>query len=283
MLKMAVACRNINTEFDSLRITKLGIDLFQHYRPMAHKTSSSKSRVRSALYEWDVIYPNSPLLEVVCQIRFPGEIGISCRIDEFYSRIREVYPRLRVPKASHGEALSLQPYHFTSEDETDGVLVALNSFALTTKNYKGHAHFSSEFTRVAKIFNQKFSLKRLNRFGLRYVNFIPYQRENGTVPVNRFLQANIQFPKPATNRIENLALALATKLPNATLTVRIESMIDAEKQQEALLLDFDYGKTVELTIDDLEKYYEEARKQIRKLFENLITPTYREYLKGKGV
>ena len=34
-------------------------------------------------YKITEVYPNSPLVEVVCEVRFPGELAIDCRTDEF--------------------------------------------------------------------------------------------------------------------------------------------------------------------------------------------------------
>ncbi len=38
--------------------------------------------------EYKEIYPNSPLVEVVFEVRFPGEPGVECNRDIFYEKIR---------------------------------------------------------------------------------------------------------------------------------------------------------------------------------------------------
>ncbi|MCK5244887.1 MAG: TIGR04255 family protein, partial [Desulfobacterales bacterium] len=55
-------------------------------------------------YKITEVYPNSPLVEVVCEVRFPGELAIECRRDEFYEKIRDRYPTILFPKA--GDSLS---------------------------------------------------------------------------------------------------------------------------------------------------------------------------------
>jgi len=43
------------------------------------------------------IYPNSPLIEVIFEIKFPGEPVVECRRDIFYELVREDYPKVLVP------------------------------------------------------------------------------------------------------------------------------------------------------------------------------------------
>ena len=54
--------------------------------------------------------------------------------------------------------------------------------------------------------------------------------------------------------------------------------------EEALLLDFDYGKVpskeVSLEFKNVPDYLYEAHHKTRELFEEFITDDYRQYLKG---
>ena len=112
---------------------------------------------------------------------------------------------------------------------------------------------------------------------------IPYTRENGLVPLNRFISADISFPNVGSNEFENISLMLITRVKDGSITTRIESIIRADDQQEALLLDFDFGLTEKLMFSKIKAHVNKAHKETRGLFESLITDKYREYLRGETI
>ena len=230
-------------------------------------------------YKLSEVYPNSPLVEVVCEIRFPGELAIECRRDEFYEKIRERYPRILIPQGGDRTA----PYRFENEEKTSEINLGLNRFSLHSKRYEGHRPFITEFVELSEMLYKTYNIKRLHRVGWRYVNVIPYTRENGIVPLNRFITARVAFPKGISDEFENLSLMLISKVSKGSITTRIESIIRADNQQEALLLDFDFGLTEDLSFSKIRAHVNKVHKETRALFENLITDEYREYLRGEAI
>lgn len=229
------------------------------------------------------VYPNSPLVEVVCEIRFPGELSIECRKDEFYAKIRDKYPNILVPQVKPGQALALDPYRFENDKKPAGIMLALNRFSFYDKEYNGHEKFIKEFLRLAKILCQTYSLNKLNRLGWRYINIIPFTREEGIVPLRHFLSIEIKVPQSVSDQFENLSIVIISKVPDGSITTRIESMIRLDNEQEVLLLDFDFAMTQDLHFSKISNYIKNAHEQTRLLFENLITDKYRQYLRGEEI
>jgi uncharacterized protein (TIGR04255 family) len=230
-------------------------------------------------YNISEVYPNSPLVEVVCEIRFPGELAIECRRDEFYEKIRDKYPRIMVPKGGNGSA----PYRFENKSQTTEVMLALNRFSFHDKKYSGHKRFIKEFIDLVKTLCKTYSLKKLVRVGWRYINVIPYTREDGIVPLQRFISVNINLPEGVSDQFENLSMVFISKVPDGTITTRIESIIRSDDQQEALLLDFDFALTEKLEFSRINSCVSKAHEQTRALFESLITDDYRQYLRGETI
>ncbi len=197
-------------------------------------------------YDISEIYPNSPLVEVVCEIRFSAELAIECRRNEFFDKIRNKYPKILIPQPSTGQANPLAPYRFENEKHNAGIMLAINRFAFYEKDYSGHRKFISEFKRLTKILLEIYSLKDLQRLGWRYINIIPYSREDGIVPINRFVAAGIRVPEGISDQFENLGIVFVSRVAGGTITTKIESIIRQEDQQEALLLDFDFAMTEKL-------------------------------------
>lgn len=224
-------------------------------------------------------YPNSPLVEVVCEIRFPGELSIECKKDEFYEKTRDKYPTILVPQA--GDRLT--PYRFENNSKNAGIMLAINRFSFYDKDYSGHDQFIREFIRLAKILGDTYSLKKLTRMGWRYINVIPFTREDGIVPLQRFISVDINLPAGVHDQFENLSMVFMSKVSGGTITTRIEPIIQSDDQQEALLLDFDFSMTENLIFSKINSYIKKAHKETRLLFENLITDDYRQYLRGEMI
>jgi len=230
-------------------------------------------------YKITEVYPNSPLVEVVCEVRFPGELAIECRRDEFYEKIRDRYPTILVPEVGDG----LAPYRFENEGQTAEIMLAISRFSFHDKKYSGHKRFIKEFNDLVKTISQTYSLKKLARVGWRYINVIPFTREDGIVPLQRFISVNVNLPEGVSDQFENLSMVFISKVPDGTITTRIESIIRSDDQQEALLLDFDFALTEKIAFSTINSCVSRAHEQTRAIFENLITDDYRQYLRGEMI
>ncbi|PXF56402.1 MAG: hypothetical protein C4B58_13530 [Deltaproteobacteria bacterium] len=234
-------------------------------------------------YKISEVYPNSPLVEVVCEIRFPGEMAIECKRDEFYEKIRDKFHMILIPHIKSGAINSLKPYRFENSSRNAGIMLGIDRFSFYEKDYSGHKLFIKEFVRLVKMLGETYSLKKLKRLGWRYINVIPFSREDGIVPLKRFTSAGISLPSGVSDQFENLSIVFISKVPEGSITTRIESMIRTDDQQEALLMDFDFAMTEKLSLSKIGSCVSKAHKQTRELFENLITDDYREYLRGEMI
>jgi len=227
------------------------------------------------------IYPNSPLVEVIFEIRFPGEPIVECRRDIFYESVRNEYSQVLVPQAKEGSFIALEPYRFEKKDKSAGVMLAMNKFSFYCRKYQGFAEFKKEFTKLLREFRKAYpKIGTLTRTGFRYVNIIPFTREDRTLPFNKFLKMSIQTPPSIPPQYENISLGFISKTANGSITARVETMQSADQKGEAILLDLDYAKEKGLKLQSIGKYLEESHSFSRQLFEDLITDDYRTFLRG---
>ena len=231
----------------------------------------------------NLVYPNAPLVEAVFEIRFPGEPSIECRRDEFYELIRDKYKIIYVPKLKPGQSPALQPYQFKQENHEASVMTAINSFAFSVKRYEGFNKFRPEAIRLLKLFCEKFKIKKLNRIGLRYINVIPYVREKNIVPLTDYLNISIKLPSAFSEHFKNFDLIFVSQTAGGLITTRIEQILKEDGTEEAILLDFDFYKEENLQSSQLEGYLDESHLQTKKMFEEIITDTYRNYIKGETI
>jgi uncharacterized protein (TIGR04255 family) len=234
-------------------------------------------------YNISEVYPNSPLVEVVCEIRFPADLAIECKRDEFYNRIKKTYPTIWLSKNENSAIPSLTPFRFDNATQTAGILMGIDRFAFFEKHYKGHKTFTKEFVSLSKSLKETYALKNIQRLGWRYINVIPFTREDGILPLHRFINLDIKLPDCIPDQFENFNFVFMSKVSGGTITSRIESIIRAEDQQEALLMDFDFAMNDKIVFSKLNSHVNKAHEQTRIIFENLITDEYRQYLRGETI
>ena len=132
-----------------------------------------------------VIFSDSPLEEVVCQIRFHPilRIGIAAPAD-FQDLIREHYPVFGQEQGLQVGVAGEQPFvaanqpawQFKTQDEKWVVSLTTNFLALKTTDYHDFEGFSSRFTPIVKALEDLYSPPIYTRVGLRYVNRIMIPR-----------------------------------------------------------------------------------------------------------
>ena len=233
--------------------------------------------------EDNVIYPNSPLKEVVFEVRFKGLVAVECHRDEFYREIAEEYPNVLVPHIDQNTPPALQAYKFEKEDKSAGIMTAINKISYYSREYPGYKKFRKETLRILKIFNKIFKLKKITRTGWRYINIMPYAREEDIIPLKRFLNLDLHLPLEDSDSFKNIDVKLHVPIKADLFVVIIRSIINFINKQEALVLDLDYSKNKDLEYNKIEDYIKESHGFARDFFEEIITEQYREYLKGEVI
>lgn len=131
-------------------------------------------------------YTKSPLIEVICQLRFPSILSIgSHEPAEFQENIRDEFPRYavrnerpapQVKPGPNGPALEQQPpvanYHFVSEDGLWKINLTSGFIALSTLRYTRWEEFAQRLDRPLARFIQAYHPAFFERIGLRYVNAV---------------------------------------------------------------------------------------------------------------
>ncbi len=237
-------------------------------------------------YDDEVIYPNQPLTDVASEVRFAGEMQVECERHRFWDRIRDDYPKILVPKMQEGAFAALQHYKFRSADGNRTVSVALNSLAFSETKYSGHTSFICEFKRLIGLFHEAFPrLGKINRVGWRYINVIPFSREAERVPVGRFLKLDIPLPHSMFDSTQGLDFAWSGRCLEGEVWLKV-SVVERKDvpSSEGILLDIDYGQTRPgMEWERVSEIAAHARMKCRGIFEDMITDSYRAYLRGEAL
>ena len=135
-------------------------------------------------------YARSPLVEVICQLRFPTILSIGANEPAaFQEAIRKDFPKYmtrqeqmppKMVKKGNGTVLEPQKpvtnYHFISEDGRWKINLTQNFIALSTLTYQRWEDFATRLDQPLAQFIQIYQPAYFERIGLRYVNAVSRQR-----------------------------------------------------------------------------------------------------------
>jgi len=238
------------------------------------------------LFDDNEVYPNQPLSDVACEVRFKGEMQVECERHLFWEAIRSSYVDILVPQIQEGQAVALQHYKFRDPSTTRIVSVALNSIAFSEAKYSGHKSFIDEFARLISVFRKLYpSLGQITRIGWRYINVMPFSREDGMVPLGRILKLDVSLPLDMFKRTANIDLKWTGKATDGEVIIRLSDAVQKNlPEQEAMILDIDFGRVnPEIGWDAVKGVIENVRRSCRCIFEGMITEEYRTYLRGETI
>jgi uncharacterized protein (TIGR04255 family) len=156
-----------------------------------------------------VIYKKNPLIEVICQLRFPRILIINEKQPaDFQERIRDEYPLFQViaeqqqqiammgagaynapPTPRILQSETINNYQFSSVDEKWRINLTSTFLALSASNYdrweEFHDHMSKPLAALLEIYRPSF----FERIGLRYVNaFRRSSLNSSNVPWTELIQ-----------------------------------------------------------------------------------------------
>ena len=195
--------------------------------------------------------PNSPLVEVAFEVRFPGSFEVPARLDAFQRELGDSFPKLMVPNVKDGEAPALKPFSFVSVDDTERINVALNLFAYVTTQYATFSEFRDRSLQLWRRFRSLLHEPRsLTRFGLRYVNSLPWVEDVRSARLHPWLNLGLvpSDDRPVTQlqidlvtRVDDDGAALRTSLSRVHEVSKVGASGARDVAAEVLLLDFDYS------------------------------------------
>jgi len=136
------------------------------------------------------ILGNSPLAEVICQLRFPEILAIGAQPPvEFQERIRDAFPQFGVRKESPAPKITGVPgnlvlenqppvtnYQFVSEDGVWRVNLTNTFISLCCTRYTCWEDFAKRLDQPLAAFIQVYKPAYFQRVGLRYLNVISRSR-----------------------------------------------------------------------------------------------------------
>jgi uncharacterized protein (TIGR04255 family) len=235
------------------------------------------------------VLPNSPLVEVVFELRFPGNLSLLGSWGALQQALLGQYPKLLVPGALPGVAPLLQHLLLANGEGTDLVQLAVNSFGFSTKRYRDFATFRASFAAAYEAFQRFGRVSSFTRLGLRYINRLPpdFPGERARGQLHPCLRLRLDGPDglPATPSMHP-QLIYGGLAKGLTLRIALEqpaspsSLSDQQTVAPGVHLDFDCSESGALPETRVAEFLEQAHEVIDGAFFGIITDDYRRFLEG---
>lgn len=231
----------------------------------------------------DIPLKNDPLVEVVCQVRFPTILRINTEDpSEFQEEIRGRFPKieveqgflLRVPKPGSGgapaaEAESKKTYRFRSRDEDTTVSLASEFYALSTKRYAHWKDFSDNLSLVDEVVKKVYNPAYATRIGLRFINRIKPEN-TGLQTLDDILELlNPDLIGYTQSNVWTLPEEMQSRLllSDGEAKLNLRTGYDKDDDDDTFfLLDFDYFEEGELPLSRLVERCNEYHDVIYRAF-----------------
>ncbi len=237
-----------------------------------------------------VIYEKAPLVQVVCQLRFPQILRIESQLPvEFQERIRDSFPILEkmnstfpqpglvAPEIMQALAAATASYLFHTEDRQTTLTLASNSLSLTTLSYSRWEHFSSEFTKPFDALVDLYKPAFFSRVGLRYINAIQREALGLNLPWSALLRKEVlgeiaipEFEKnlKAANRTLVVGLSEAS-----SVLLRHGLVTSIEGGDIAYSIDFDFFTEHKTEVENARKTLDDFNRIVGRAFRWCISDT----------
>lgn len=214
----------------------------------------------------DIQLENPPLVEVVCQVRFPPILRIASEEpSEFQERIRDQFPNVelehgflvRVPGPGAMGTPTAEPqtrtYRFRTPDAQTAISLAVDFYALSSNRYSNWEEFAkylrSTHEAIQRVYKPTYSM----RIGLRYINRLTPANTGCQTVAEMFdllrPELTCQARSEAWNEVAEMRSRLVLTDRDAKLS--LGTGYGEEQGMPFFLLDFDYYEEGQLGLDNL--------------------------------
>lgn len=240
-----------------------------------------------------VKYKEAPLVEVICQLRFPTILSINANDPvKFQEAIKEDFPLYDCKNEQKTEELNDKEirisksriYEFITKSMRTKVTVTSSFIAFSTLEYELWENFLTEIQQVLEKFVKIYEVPFFTRCGLRYKDIITKSRyELSNNKWSELIQPNVIgiAADIEDDRMESFRMDVEYKQTDITYTHNIFSFVHYNGEEElSLLLDCDYyckelveNSKVGEILDQLHSHSSNfISKSITQLLENAMKP-----------
>lgn len=243
-----------------------------------------------------VLYANNPLVEVICQIRFPAILRISSGdVADFQERIREDYPLYELQEPTFGfpsvpkelsalveQMLPKTPgprtHKFLTKDSGRFISLSQDFLAVSEANYTKWDLFRKEVSNAEKALREVYKPAFYSRLGLRYRDLIsPESLGLSNVKwcdlLTQYIVAELGDPQvaDAINQIRTRCVIELSEIPGGRVILTHGLLKETEAAPQCYLIDADFAIENVEVLDETFNILDKFNRLAGRLFRWAIT------------
>ena len=233
-----------------------------------------------------VIYDKAPLVQVVCQLRFPAILRIQSQPPaDFQDAIRDRFPLLDRVNVLLPQGIELpqeliqvleaqapqNAYQFLTSDRKHSILLSQNSISLTSNAYNRWEEFGelldAPLLALIKYYNPAF----FSRVGLRYINAIERNalglEAKWSELLNKVILGESALPQFETN-LQAATSAVVVSLPDNSGSLALRHGLGQilGHQEIAYTIDFDFYCDKPTEVENAKSVIDHFNKHVGRAF-----------------
>lgn len=227
---------------------------------------------------YEEIFPNSPLVSVSCEIRFPSLLVIKNKIPLFQSEIRntfqDYYTYTRPNVSKSGVVIDERWWVFKSINDDLNLRVKNSSIVLSSSFYQEFKYFFTLLSKTFEIFFQINDIEKFSRVGLRFTNKQDFEDKTANLQrLNEYFNFRYLKLEPKDN-IDNFQIRYSKKKADYNLNILKEYGKNPQNKY-SYFFDFDSYFYADIDRENYLKIIENLHQNILEEFHNSITEKYK--------
>ncbi len=244
-----------------------------------------------------------PLSEVAFEINFPRQFLVENRIAEFQQAISASYPNssdefvVRFPpsvgfgKPPRPGGVGITPvrtFVFQNQAETRSVKTSVVNINFSVTDYKDFREYKAALLAILSPAMRVFELRRIERFGLRYINKISIPREKGPLAFGQYVHSPLDLTVFSSQQLTNFLVEVQLTLEGSKKLTMRGGLLPGDQRESNLtyLLDLDSHTEdlASISEENLPAILDEYHDAIEAEFRRSVTERHWAYLeKGEAM
>ena len=229
------------------------------------------------------VFPNSPVQEVIFEVKFPLNLRIMRDICEFQEKIQDEYISFGIEEFVSSDKPTEIRYVFQNDTEEKTLVVERESFTFLINRYYGFESFLTELSGYLEIFFDLFKIEKILNTRLNYVNNISIELDQKFVGTRKYVKPYVDVNLlDKSNEIKRFATQVVKEREDLLLIVSSALIPNTTNDGQGTYI-LDINSIYEQTIfpSSLLDYLNRLHYYIQEEFLNSITEEYKKIMRTK--
>jgi uncharacterized protein (TIGR04255 family) len=227
------------------------------------------------------VFPNSPVQEVIFEVKFPLNLRIMRDICEFQEKIQDEYISFGIEEFVSSDKPTEIRYVFQNDTEEKTLVVERESFTFLINRYYGFESFLTELSGYLEIFFDLFKIEKILNTRLNYVNNISIELDQKFVGTRKYVKPYVDVNLlDKSNEIKRFATQVVKEREDLLLIVSSALIPNTTNDGQGTYI-LDINAIYEQTIlpSSLFDYLNRLHHYIQEEFLNSITEEYTQIMR----